>query len=324
MGIGYYQAMYNHVFVAGTFDGMHRGHEVILRRAFIEGEHVTIGVTSDAFIKKFKFAQLDKLAKYSKRKKDLETWLRVHEKEAMIVSINDPYEPAASMADLDALIVTRENRNTGERINRLRQGSTLPCLALIEVPMVSGEDGRPISSTRLRNGEIDRNGRLIMPDSMRAELARPLGIVLSGSRIGEAIKNHRENLIVTVGDIATETLVKHGTIPSFSIIDQKVNRNAHDTLAHLPDTLLRNSIKVKSGPGYISQEAIKAITTWVKKPTTTLLVVDGEEDLLALPAIIHAPRGSILYYGQPNKGLACVIVTNEKKHEALALLARFS
>jgi len=54
------------------------------------------------------------------------------------------------------------------------------------------------------------------------------------------------------------------------------------------------------------------------------LVVDGEEDLLALPAIIHAPRGSILYYGQPNKGLACVIVTNEKKHEALALLARFS
>lgn len=55
-----------------------------------------------------------------------------------------------------------------------------------------------------------------------------------------------------------------------------------------------------------------------------LLLVDGEEDLLALPAIVHAPIGGVVYYGQPQQGLVEVMVTEEKKREVLALLKQFT
>ena len=83
-------------------------------------------------------------------------------------------------------------------------------------------------------------------------------------------------------------------------------------------------MSVVSGPGYIAKDAIIAIKQWAKNPKTTLLVVDGEEDLLALPAIAYVPLGNVVFYGQPQEGLVQVIVTKEKKQEVLALLAHFT
>ena len=43
------------------------------------------------------------------------------------------------------------------------------------------------------------------------------------------------------------------------------------------------------------------------------IIVDGEEDLATLPAILYAPLGSAVVYGQPNEGSVLVDVTPEKK-----------
>ena len=43
------------------------------------------------------------------------------------------------------------------------------------------------------------------------------------------------------------------------------------------------------------------------------IVVDGEEDLATLPAILYAPLGSVVIYGQPNEGSVLVNVTSEMK-----------
>lgn len=325
--------MYQSVFVAGTFDGIHKGHEALLHRAFLGGKSVIIGLTPDDFVKKFKTL---KIRDFRSRKKELEDWLRKNRLtgRASIITIKDAYEPAASMPMLDAIVVSAKTAFRAREINDIRKERGLRELAILEVSMVAAEDKKPISSTRLRIGEIDRDGRLIMPDNLRPELARPLGRVLADEEITQSLKTHRNDTMIAVGDVATETLIKYDVIPSLAIIDQKVGRKPHDTLSHLPATLLRSKRNVTSGPGYIAKEAIEAIVQWAKKPKTTLLLVEGEEDLLALPAIAHAPQGSVVYYGQPvqvlwacgpmaKSGLVEVEVTAETSLRAQTLLDEF-
>ena len=73
---------------------------------------------------------------------------------------------------------------------------------------------------------------------------------------------------------------------------------------------------VKSGPGFISREAMKTIehffASYVLRPTSYVLLIDGEEDLLVLPVLEYAPIGSILYYGQPERASG-VVVTEERR-----------
>lgn len=313
--------MYSTIFVAGTFDGLHAGHRFLLSRAFSDAEKVIIGLTSEEFVQKRKVLSVKgKVREYEERKKMLEVWLKKNNRQATIVSIDDPYEPAASMPDLDALIVTQENRATGEYINVLRQGGTLPSVTLIEVPIVAAEDGASISSTRLRNGEIDHNGRLVMPESMREALGKPLGRVLKGW-----IPQEKKQMIITVGDIATKTFLDAGIQPFLSIVDGKVGRRPY---AEVVDRF-KSVLPIKSGPGFISREAAEAIRnvfihSLIHPSIHHSLIIDGEEDLLVLPAIIHAPIGAVVYYGQPNEGLVEVLVTKEKKRQALALLGKFT
>jgi len=48
--------------------------------------------------------------------------------------------------------------------------------------------------------------------------------------------------------------------------------------------------------------------------------VDGEEDLLTLVAVLHAPENSFIVYGQPREGVVIVKATREKKAEVAEIL----
>ncbi|MEK7544394.1 MAG: pantetheine-phosphate adenylyltransferase [Patescibacteria group bacterium] len=359
-------ATFHHIFVAGTFDGLHAGHRTLLTEAFRVGERVTIGLTSDAFVRRFKshipstpserlragkfqtnpkHQILNTIKSYKVRLDQLTLWLRKQSyfDRAIIIPISDPFEPAASMIDLDALIVTKENRKTGERINDLRRGWTLSPLVLIEVPMVPAEDGKAISSTRLRSGEIDPDGRLIMPESMRSALGKPLGTVLKGAVITASIARSFQHTVITVGDMATKTVLDVGVVPRLAIIDGKVGRKPFHEVLDLfqPQKVSPFKAKfVKSGPGFISREAIEAVQSIMDVKERSVgslasdtgnqtikmhhvIIIDGEEDLLVLPVIEHAPLGSVLYYGQPGEGLVEVKITKSIKEQVLALLTRF-
>ena len=327
--------MYPHVFVAGTFDGLHKGHEFLLYRAFQLGEQITIGVTSDKFIAKFK-AQSSNVKIFASRKKDLEAWLtkKKFTERATIVPIDDPFEPAASYKEQFTLLVSTETRKRADVLNQIRKKRGLPLAILIEVPMVNAEDGKSISSTRVRNGEIDGSGRFVLPDSLRPELQQPLGRVLHGAMISESLKKHEGKILVAVGDVATKTLLDAGITPSLIIIDNRVERKPYTGLAKWRKTVLAVTHKVKSGPGYIAHEAIELIRQWSRQVPLKVsplkgerkqfvIEVDGEEDLLALPAIVDAPAGAIVYYGQPQNGLVEVLVTLQKKKKAVVLLRQF-
>lgn len=302
--------MHGHIFVGGTFDRLHNGHKAVLRAAINNGKRVTIGLTSDAYAA----AHKGKTQSFQTRKQALTAWLG--NLRAAIIRIDDPYEPAASDPSLDAIIVTRDNRQTGEEINVRRKKHGLSPLTLVVVPMVAAQDTRLVSSSRIRNGEIDSAGNLILPDNLRPELKKPLGKIVSAPV-------NKPGMIISCGDMATKTLLDAGIIPTIAIVDYRVERVPYfNDRARLLQTYRRTQ-RVQSGPGFIANKALGVIARWAKRPSPLLLEIIGEEDLLTIPAIVYAPAGSTLYYGQPGKGLVEVPVTKEKKKAAKGLLGKF-
>ena len=59
--------------------------------------------------------------------------------------------------------------------------------------------------------------------------------------------------------------------------------------------------------------AIDAIQRALAKGVHTHIVVDGEEDLLTLIAVLYAPENSFVIYGQPHSGIVVVKVTDQRK-----------
>jgi len=145
------------VVLGGTFDHVHMGHVKLIERAFEEGD-VTIGLVSDEMIKEWK-PQVEK--SYDERKKNLENFL-TGKKNWEIIEIRDPYSKAVE-GDFDTLVVSSETKQRGEEINRKREKIGKQPLKIIEVKPVVAEDFLPISSTRIRNDEIDEYGDRLYP-----------------------------------------------------------------------------------------------------------------------------------------------------------------
>lgn len=316
--------MYKHIVAGGTFDGLHKGHQHFLTKTFAAGARVTIGLTSGRYIQKYKKGK--NVAAYSRRYQTLTSWLRRQglSARATVMPLHDPFGPTLLPGGFDAIAVTCDNKVMAEEINRQREQRGLTVLGVVDIDLVAAEDRRPISSTRVRAGEIDTGGRLILPDTLRSELQRPLGRVLTGREIEDSIGRNRDNVTVAVGDVTTHTFFSFGVQPSLAIIDLYVGRKPYQSFEAYKFPKKYHVVRVKSGPGYIAKKAVSAIKAWSKRVRTrSVLVIDGEEDLLAIPAVIHAPVGSIVYYGQPQKGLVEVVVTSEKKKEAIELLRQF-
>ena len=323
--------MFKHIVVGGTFDGLHKGHTHLLTKTFAAGTWVTIGLTSEAYIRRFKNGK--EIAPHSKRYQALTAWLR-HQgfaERTMIVPLDNRWGPTIIGQDFDAIAVTRDNRAVADEINMLRHERGLPPLAIVEVELIPAEDRRTISSTRMREGEIDGEGRLLLPDSLRPELQKPLGKILESGGIKKAVQKNHDNIVIAVGDVTTETVFLCGVKPALAIIDLQVERKPYQPFESFKFPKEYRVIRVKSGPGFIAKAAVEAIESWangIRARKRVVLVVDGEEDLLTLPVIAHAPIGSIVYYGHPpstgHEGLVEVVVTKEKKEEVGAFLGRFT
>jgi len=130
------------------------------------------------------------------------------------------------------------------------------------------------------------------------------------------VEREKPPCIVSVGDVVSRNLVKENFRPKLLIVDNRVMRSNVE-----PAKLDADEEKhVKNPPGTITFEALNAIQEAFKTTHTVKIVVDGEEDLLALPAIQHAPENALVIYGQPHEGLVVVRVTLQKKAEVAEIL----
>jgi len=153
------------VAVGGTFDLVHKGHRKLLDTAFEIGEMVMIGVTSDRFVKKLH--KPHKVDNYEVREKELKKLLRRRNwlGRSNIVRLEDPYGPTIKEDNIDALVVSQRTKPTAQLINRLRRRKGLKPLHIVLITLVQAQDSRPISTTRIRRGRIDREGRVLFAPS---------------------------------------------------------------------------------------------------------------------------------------------------------------
>ncbi|MGB9672117.1 MAG: phosphopantetheine adenylyltransferase [Candidatus Norongarragalinales archaeon] len=149
------------VAVGGTFDELHKGHKALLLKAFEVGEQVLIGLCTDEFVAKMGKPHVT--ASYKERLAELKVFLQRYGllERAKIIPLNDAYGVTLQKGCLQALIVSRETEPTAKKINEEREKRRLEPLSIIVIDMVPSENHAPISTTRIRRGEIDREGRLI-------------------------------------------------------------------------------------------------------------------------------------------------------------------
>ena len=148
--------------VGGTFDELHKGHKSLLIKAFDNGEHVIIGVSSDEFVRKMN--KPHKTASYMQRTEELRGFLRDEGvlQRAAIIPIDDAYGGVLLSRDpIEGLVVSKDTEPVALKINEKRKEIGISPLAIIVIDMVPSENHKAISTTRILDGEIDREGHVL-------------------------------------------------------------------------------------------------------------------------------------------------------------------
>ena len=160
----------------------------------------------------------------------------------------------------------------------------------------------------------------VSPDDLQ-KLKNPFGELIPDSELDEqriraTIKGAK--FVVTVGDATTERLVSFKIIPDIAVIDGKERRSAagHRASYHA------RQLQCANPSGGITTEALEILRQAVTGTHPVRIVVEGEEDMLALPMFWMAPEGSVVLYGQPLEGIVAVNISASKKNEAKDLMDR--
>ena len=158
-----------------------------------------------------------------------------------------------------------------------------------------------------------------LPENLREQLKKPLGILLpeSVATRENILKNIRvDAFVITVGDATTDKMIKFGFNPSLQIVDSMEKRTKRD----LPQGMIKHILTCTNPPGEITDHSISVILKALSIEPPVRIIVDGEEDLLVLPILVHAPGNSVILYGQPNEGLVIVGVTEEIRNRARSIM----
>lgn len=145
--------------MGGTFDIIHKGHIALLDRAFSISSDVIIGLTSDDLAKRRGKTLLNS---YEKRLQTLKKTIQDNfpSSSYQISKLDNDFGPAVLEKGVQALIVSEETGQQGDVLNKLRKEKNLKPVDVIVVPMILAKDGNRISTTRIKNSEIDVEGNL--------------------------------------------------------------------------------------------------------------------------------------------------------------------
>ena len=147
---------YKKIAVGGTFDRFHQGHVKLLETAFELGEEVVIGVTSDSFA-----CVKGNVESCKRRMYNLNRFLDEKHNSFHISRLDDSHGVIIYDSSFDAIVVSEETEPTAIEINKIRMEKNMDPVDVIVISFVFADDGIPISSTRIRSGEIDREGHLL-------------------------------------------------------------------------------------------------------------------------------------------------------------------
>jgi uncharacterized protein (UPF0218 family) len=171
----------------------------------------------------------------------------------------------------------------------------------------------------LRQLEVDKMATdyRVTPE-LRVKFKEPFGMLIRGSfaetmdKMAEMVEREKPPKIISVGDTVSRNLYERQMNLQLSITDNKRRRK------EIKPTIFAGMriVKVINPQGTITEEAIAAVRQALEGEERVHIIVDGEEDLLTIVAVLYAPEQSFVVYGQPFEGIVVVKVTSEKKAAA--------
>lgn len=196
-------------------------------------------------------------------------------------------------------------------------------------------------------------GIFTVPKKLYPTLRKPLGTVISGKSFEETTKKvisyikdkivkqtrnnnthskpvlksfskdlkNKSSLLISIGDVISDTLINQGIIPNVYIIDYKNERK-----------WIKGKGRLKLQPSYINRSGTlsrraclsvkNAIDKHISSGNPTIVTIRGEEDLLAIPAILFTPLESVVLYGQRNIGVVAVKVDENMKKKMINIISK--
>jgi cytidyltransferase-like protein len=336
---------FRHAIVAGTFDHLHAGHRKLLLTAIHQADRISCGLTHQSLTRKKPLSSL--IQSPHQRRQELASLLASKSRHWTIFPLKHPIEPAASSLEFDAIVASQETAPAVSRINQLRKKKHLQPLRPIIINLLPSSDKNRLSSTRIRQGKINRQGlayqqifpqnnSLILPSLQRHHFRRPFDTLLVGSQnclhlaglqAKKLLIKNPPFLTIAVGDIATMSLLQQHLPLNLAIVDLKTKRRPlFNNIAKLG---LSSTVQhfALNPPGQITPQLVaslnRTLNLLLNHPACQTILVNGEEDLAVLPAILLSPLNTVIFYGQPNKGLVYIRVTEASKQKALTLLQKF-
>ena len=328
--------------IGGTFDRFHAGHRNLLMSALSQCQTLEVWVTADSIAG----AKDSRINPWEERVEEIKQALDSDSKRLEFHELKDRHGPAPTHNQADAIICTSDTKPECETINSMRQETGIPQLEIICVDHSMSWDGRPISSSRIRIGEIDREGQRWIPESfvtnemvltpeVEAELKDPFGQLIPGPE-DEPSHAMSEVLVLTegghgpliaVGDVTVRTLQDVGRPADIGLIDGCTKRRVWDGAEGIDRSLYDSVLECSSPAGRLTPSLLStcetAISSWRDGNKSSLIVVEGEEDLA--PLLLHplAPIDSVIIYGQPGKGVVIRWCGEDAKQRCRRLLNGF-
>jgi len=157
---------------------------------------------------------------------------------------------------------------------------------------------------------------------LRIKLKQPFGTLICGSyketmnKMKEWVEKEKPPMIISVGDVVSINLHENNINPELTIVD---NKSLRTQIVSDKDEV-EKTVHVINPQGTITQEAITAVKLALKKNKHTHIVIEGEEDLLTLVAVLYAEENTLVLYGQPHEGIVVIKVTSDKKAQAKQFL----
>jgi len=136
------------------------------------------------------------------------------------------------------------------------------------------------------------------------------------TKLKQLIKEEKPPKIIAVGDVVSKNMTEHHILTHVMIVDNKVLRQNIKPIK----VKAKRTLHVKNPAGTLTQETWTTIKKALKQDQPTRVLVDGEEDLLALVAVSLAPENTLVVYGQPNQGVVAVKVTEDMRRKVQSVI----
>ncbi|MFB6190215.1 MAG: pantetheine-phosphate adenylyltransferase [Candidatus Nanohaloarchaea archaeon] len=142
----------------------------------------------------------------------------------------------------------------------------------------------------------------------RTKLGKAHGELLVGEELIDHLEG-TERSVVCVGDRVSRDLAGSGVEADTFVVDGKIQRKEVET----PDIAVEREFVARNPAGGITRQAWDAIRKALAVDCTSMLRIDGEEDLLALPAVTMLPDDAVVVYGLRNQGAVAMEVSETRE-----------